>query len=262
LISLRKLASRLHEYREFDITTKNLFCLCVLLVSGSATFAADIPEYPFVFVVGRADIDTPPDIAVCSMNLHAVDPDPGKAESTVSERLKSVLAMLSVNHVSASDIESHDISKQTLTNNDYNAKDRAVIRGYDVSRSLKFTVRQLASLPAIETPLVGEPNIDNIDCRFDRTDRKDIEAGLLIKALQSARDQADKLAEPLGRHVTAAMAISKSPFESIAASFGQGGSFSIESASRMFKKSVMSDALLVPSTISLSASVNVLFKME
>jgi hypothetical protein len=34
------------------------------------------------------------------------------------------------------------------------------------------------------------------------------------------------------------------------------------SAERNFKKSVMPDALLIPSTISLSASVNVLFKME
>ncbi len=245
------------------MTTKKLFCLCVLLVSGAASFAADIPEYPFVFVVGRADIETPPDVAVCSLRLHAIDPDPGKAESTVNERLKSVLATLSANHVAASDIESHSINKQILTNNEYNAKDRAVIRGYDVSRSLKFTVRQLESLPEIETPLLGEPNIENIDCQFDRKDRKDIEDDLLVKALQSAKDQADKLAQPLGRHVGAAVAISKLPFDSIASSFGQGGVASIAvSAMRAFKKSAMPDELLVPSTISLSASVNVLFKMD
>jgi len=61
------------------MTTKKLFCLFVLLVCASVTLAADIPEYPFVFVVGRADIETPPDVAVCSLNLHAIDPDPGKA---------------------------------------------------------------------------------------------------------------------------------------------------------------------------------------
>jgi len=234
-----------------------------LLLCASATFAADIPEYPFVFVVGHADLDTAPDMAVCSVTLHAIDPDPGKADSTVNERLKSVLATLSAKHVSPGDIESFSINKQILTNNEYNAKGPAVIRGYDLSRSLKFTARQLDSLSAIESSMVGEPNIENINCRFDRKDRKDIEADLQTKALQSARDQADKLALPLGRHVTAAVAISKSPFDSVAAALGMGGfSSSAEFAGRMFKKSAAPDTLLVPSTISMSASVNVLFKME
>jgi Protein of unknown function (DUF541) len=146
----------------------------------------------------------------------------GKADSTVAERLKSVLATLSAKHVSPGDIESFSINKQILTNNEYGAKGPAVIRGYDVSRALKFTVRQLDSLPAIESSMVGEPNIENIYCRFDRKDRQSIEADLLTKALQSARDQAD----------------------------------------RMFKKSADPNLLLVPSTISMSATVNVLFKME
>ena len=186
-----------------------------------------------------------------------------RTDSTVAERLKSVLATLSAKHVSPGDIESFSINKQMLTNNEYGAKGPAVIRGYDVSRPLKFTARQLDSLPAIESSMAGEPNIENINCRFDRKDRKDIEADLLTKALQSARDQADKLAQPLGRHVTAAVAISKSPFDSIAGLLGLGGySSASELAGRMFKKSADPNLLLVPSTIYISASVNVLFKME
>jgi len=243
---------------------RHLCCLIGLLFCASDACAADIPEYPFVFVVGRAEIDTPPDMAVCSLTLRAIDPDPGKADSTIAERLKSVLATLSAKHVSPGDIESFSINKQMLTNNEYGAKGPAVIRGYDVSRTLKFTARQLDSLPAIESTMVGEPNIENINCRFDRKDRKAIEADLLTKALQFARDQADKLAQPLGRHVTAAVAISKLPFDSIAGAFGMGGYTSAYLvADRMFKKSVTAgDELLVPSTISISASVNVLFKME
>jgi uncharacterized protein YggE len=245
------------------MTSKQLYFFCGLLICASVTFAADIPEYPFVFVVGRADIDTPPDMAVCSLTLRAIDQDPGKAGSMVEDRLKAVLATLSAKHVSPADIESFSINKQILTNNEYNAKGAAVIRGYDVSRALKFTARQLDSLPAIESSMVGESNIENINCRFDRKDRKGIEAELLTKALQSARDQADKLAQPLGRHVTTAVAISKSPFDSIAASLGMGGYSSAgELSSRMFKKAAAPDELLVPSTIFMSATVNVLFKME
>ena len=64
---------------------------CILVLSASSAFAADIPDYPFVYVVGKADTDTPPNIAICSLTLRARDPDANKAAATVEERLKSVL---------------------------------------------------------------------------------------------------------------------------------------------------------------------------
>jgi hypothetical protein len=83
----------------------------------------------------------------------------------------------------------------------------------------------------------------------------------------SARDEGDKLAIPLGRHVTAAAAVSKVPLDSIAGAFGLGAGSAMERIDRMFKKSVSSDdlrsdELLVPSTIHLTVAVNVLFKRE
>lgn len=240
---------------------KHLCCFCGLLICASGAFAADIPDCPFAFVVGKADIDTPPNIATCTLTLRSIDQDPSKAESTVDGRLKSVLATLSAKHVSPNDIESFNINKQILMNEN-NEKEPAKIRGYDMSRSLKFTARQLESLPAIENSMVGASNIENINCRFDRTDRAAIEADLLTKAIQSAKDQANKIAQPLGRRVTAAVGVSKSPFDSIAASLLGGWSSASEQVGRMFKRSVTADDLLVPSTISMSATVNVLFKME
>jgi hypothetical protein len=38
------------------MTSKLLYFFCGLLICASVTIAADIPEYPFVFVVGRADL--------------------------------------------------------------------------------------------------------------------------------------------------------------------------------------------------------------
>jgi uncharacterized protein YggE len=197
------------------MTSKLSYCLFGLLLCVSAAFAADIPDYPFVFVVGKADIDTPPNIATCSLSLRSIDSDSGKAESAVDGRLRSVLATLSAKRISPNDIESSHIDKQIVLNDNRN-RESASIRGYDVSRQLKFTARQLDLLPSIEVSLMGSPNIESINCQFDRTDRAVIEADLLTKAIHSARDQADKLAEPLGRHVTVAVAVSKLPFDSIA----------------------------------------------
>jgi uncharacterized protein YggE len=246
------------------MTPKILSTMGLLLFVSSAP-AAEIPDYPFVFVVGKADVETPPNIATCSLTLRAREQDPGKAASIVDDRLKTVLATFKSNHIAPNDIESFTIEKQVLTNE--NDNQQTVIKGYDVWRNVKFTVRQLELVAPIEVSLVRSPNITNIDCRFDRTDRASMEADLLTKALHSARDEADKLAGPLGRHVTAAVAVSKVPFDAIAGSFGLGEGSAMEKIDRMFKKSVSADdlrgdELLVPSTVHMSVSVNVLFKME
>jgi uncharacterized protein YggE len=249
------------------MTQKVRYSLLVFLLCGSGAFAAEIPDYPFVFVVGKADIETPPNIATCSLTLRARELDPSKAASIVEDRLKSVLATLRTNHVAPSDIESFNVEKQALTNEN-NENERAVIKGYDVWRNVKFTVRQLESVAPIEVSLVRSPNITNINCRFDRTDRAAVEGDLLTKALHFAKDEAGRLVEPLGRHVAAAVAVSKVAFEAIGGSFGFGDNYAaMAKIDRMFKKSVGSDDLqgddlLVPSTIHMSVSVNVLFKME
>ena len=244
------------------MTPKVPLCLIGLLLYGTSTLAADIPDYPFVFVTGKAEIDTPPNLAICSLTIRAIDQDPGVAESTVDGRLKSVLGTLTVNDVAPSDIESFNISKQILSTA-YNEKEPAAIRGYDFTRSLQFKVRQLKSLPTIEGGFVGSPNVEQVNCQFDRTDRAAIEADLLTKAVHSAKDQADKLAKPLGRQVTTAEAVSQVPFYSIAGALAGGDQLAeLERTNRMFEKSLSADALLVPSTIHMSVWVNVLFKMN
>lgn len=232
-----------------------------LLACSVNAFAEDIPAYPFVFVTGNAEAETPPDIAACSLTIHAIDADAGKAESTVDSRLKALLNVLSQKGVAADDIESFNVNKQILSTA-YDEKQPATIRGYDLTRSLSFKVRQLKSLPAIEVEFIGAANLEQINCQFDRTDRHAIEADLVAKALRAAKDQAEKFATPLGRRVTTAQAISQIPFASIPDAFGLGNRATVERMDRMFRKSTTQDDLLVPATIHLQVGVNVLFRME
>jgi uncharacterized protein YggE len=232
-------------------------CACIP-VAG----AADIPEYPFVFVIGKADADLPPDMASCTLTLRARDPDPGKAATVVATRLQAVLTTLGANQVQAADIESFRVAKQAITSQ-RDLVDPVRIEGYELWRTLKFKLYRLDSLAPIVDSLTAAPNVTDLDCQFDRTDSAAQEAELLTKALHDARDQADRLAGPLGRHVVAAAAVSRSPFDSISSALGVGSQSNfLQARDRMFRKSVTADALLVPATIHLSASVNVLFRMD
>ena len=130
------------------MTSKVLCTLLGFFLCTSSAVAAAIPDYPFVFVVGNADVETPPNIATCSLTLRAREQDPGKAASIVDERLKAVLATFKTNHIGPHDVESFTIEKQVLTNENDNQE--TVIKGYDVWRNVKFTVRQLESVAPIE----------------------------------------------------------------------------------------------------------------
>ena len=171
-----------------------------------------------------------------------------------------MLATLQANHVAPADIESSRIDKQILTETDHDA---VTVKGYNVSRYMSFTVHALEALVPIEQSLIRAPNVADLTCQFDRTDRAIIESELMTKALKSARDEADKLAGPLGRHVTAATAVSKSPFSALSGPLGFGDPYAaMPGRDRMFKRTYSANDLLVPLTIQLTVSVNVLFKME
>jgi uncharacterized protein len=241
--------------------------LILLLAVASAATAGEIPDYPFIFVVGKADIDTPPNIATCTLLIRDRETEAVKATSSVEDRLKMVLKTLDSNKIAASDIESSRVEKQSLTDDSSEGKKQIGIVGYDVWRHVKFTVRQLDAVPPIEGAMLRAPNVTDFDCQFNRSDRAKVEDDLTTRALASAREQAEKMTGPLGRHVVAPVAISKVPLDSLAALFGVGGDYrGLEAMDRIFKRSVTAelrgDELLVPATIHLAMTVNVLFKME
>jgi hypothetical protein len=223
--------------------------------------ASELPDYPFVFAPGSADSKVAPDVAHCALTVNAREPDASKAAAAVQSRFEAVLAMFAANHVADADIEADKVDKNVLTENEHES---VSIKGYDLARHVSFTVRQLESLPSLEQSLLHASNVTDISCRFDRTDRAALEAELMTRALKSAREDAERLAAPLGRHVVAAMAVSKVPFSSIPGQFGFGDRemFSGAAERRMFKRTSVADELLVPGTIELSESVDVLFKVE
>jgi len=70
------------------MTPKILSTICL-----SYWYPAGLPPkfrtYPFVFVVGKADVEIAPNIASCSLTLRAREQDPAEAAAIVEDRLKA-----------------------------------------------------------------------------------------------------------------------------------------------------------------------------
>ncbi len=236
-----------------------LVLLAVFL--GTAAYASSLPNYPFEYVRGRAERKVPPNTATCSLTVVAIDPDPINAEAVVTREFSDVLAILAKAHVARFDIDASNIGKTALTNEDSHKNDAVKVRGYRISRGLKFKVEDLGQWAGIVKYLLVAKHIDDLSVEYGRSDHDAIEAKLELKAVADAKQKANTLAAAVGRRLGPVTAVSRIPFDSLGAAFGVASQqypspeFIDVSASR-------SDAMLIPPTIKISTSVNVVFKLE
>jgi len=236
----------------------------LLFLFASAAWPSSIPDYPFVFAQGTAVLKIAPNIVTCRLTIRAINVDPKHAQGIVNARLTELLAVLSKNRLLKDDVDASAVRKAIVTN-DYSRADPVQVRGYNVSRGVTFKVRDLGRWPAIADYLLGAKNIDNLTVEYDRIDRAALEADLITKAAADAKNRATHLAVSFGRRLGPPAAISPQPFASIGDTFGLGHSYGSQYAeARQFTIAVAAngDTFLVPPTISISASVNALFKLE
>ena len=73
--------------------------------------SAELPDFPFVFAVGQAESDFPPDIAKVSFQVLAYNEDPGIALSIVHKRSGELVNLFRESGIAEADIVSYEIDK-------------------------------------------------------------------------------------------------------------------------------------------------------
>jgi uncharacterized protein YggE len=143
---------------------------------------------------------------------------------------------------------------------------RNVPDGYEATRNVSVTVRDLARYPALLTSLLAMHGVNGGGGNFDRVDRGKVSAELVAEAAEAARRNGELMAAGLHRKVGAARAIARIPFAEIPQRFGFGGgavAFSgVALAAPKSRAMASDDSSLVPTSVTLSESVNVLFELQ
>lgn len=241
---------------------KKLYLALIMIVVASSVSASSLPEFPFVFAEGRAEVEHEPNKARVSFRLKAFDPTASKALATVRTRSKELLAFFSKQKIKKEDIEAYEIDKDIVRERkDYS---EFKILGYEVTRRFSITLHNLESYEPFAKKLMQMENVEKIHTVFGRTDRKQIEAKLVLKASADAKEQAQRMAEGFGKELGDVFAISQHGFYSFPAAFGlQGGSYKgrvLDMASG--GRPDDNDFLFVPSTIKFETKVTALFKLK
>jgi uncharacterized protein YggE len=239
--------------------------LPLALCASAICAASPVPDYPFIYAEGSANRDLPPDIATLGFTLTARHETSDGAIAQVQEAAGKALALLARAGIRDVDINAAQLNKSQQMRWDEKTR-RNVPDGYEATRGFSVTVRDLARYPALLTGLLAMPGANGGGGGFDRADHAKVSAELVAQAAEEARQNAERMAGGLHRKLGAARAIAQIPLAEIAGRFGFGSrvvAFSGRAAPKvMARAAAPEDASLVPSSISISESVNVLFELQ
>lgn len=236
-----------------------LITLLALLAAKSASSASPIPDFPCIAADGNASREVAPTDATIQLTVLAFSKSSDEATNTVQAALGKVITALKAEGVGEKMIRAHDIDKSAVRSRDNNTNKALEILGYEVSRKVELKLPDLANYPKIVRVLMTADHIANMSSSFDTSKREDVEAELTGEAFVKARKKADLLAKGAGVTIDRVYAVSNNSLEAIGQQFGLGYQSSLPS---LYGPNDAPDILLfVPSTIELSASVNILYKL-
>jgi uncharacterized protein YggE len=238
--------------------------LALTFVALGAT-ASPLPEYPFLFTSGTSRSEVPPDVVHLSFTVAARDKDAKVAVASVESTFKSVMAILLAADIRETDIDASAVDKTPRSHWDGSSK-QTLPDGYDVSRKIVFTARDLTKYPQMMKSLLALTGTKEFDATFERSDRGKIEADLFALAAKDANVRAQQMAAQFGRKLGPVRAVAQIPFSSISNEFGlnyEGSSVPAPAvAMELAERNKSLDRFLAPVTITISESVNVIYELQ
>ena len=239
---------------------KRYIAMLLSMVVASSAYASLLPEFPFVFAQGRAEAEHAPDKAVVRFRVKAFDATPSNALAVVRARSKDLVAFFAKHKIQKENIEAYEIDKDVVR--DRENREELKILGYEVTQRFSVTLLALETYEPIAKKLMAMENVESIRTEFDRTDRKQIETELALKASADAREQAENLAKGFGKELGDVFAISQQGFSIVSDVFVLPGDHVGDNIMYSMAGPDDDDFLFVPSTITFEGNVMALFKLK
>jgi uncharacterized protein YggE len=170
-----------------------LFLLCLVL--PIRVFAeGGLPEKPYIYVEGNAEIQKPADFVTLRFDLVARAPEQPKANQEVQSKANKIFPLLKGLKVADTDVIAEDLRSEPEfeEGEEYSTK-RGKFIGYKVTRPFKVKVRDVTVFPKLADELIGGGGVEfsGIEGGLSKEKEKQIEAELWQKALTSAREKAE-----------------------------------------------------------------------
>jgi len=192
----------------------------VLLACASlplSAFAQDgLPDKPYIYVEGTAEIEKPADMVRLRFQLVARNADQAKANQEVQTKANKIFALLNERKIADADVIASDIrSEPQFEKSDEIGSKRGKLIGYSVTRTFSVSVRDLKVFAGLVDELLAVAGLEfsGIDAALSR--EKEVEEEVWGKALKNAREKAEKTVKATDMKIDSVFALSPVAFPRI-----------------------------------------------
>ncbi len=185
-----------------------LAAVATALLFAMPAFAQD-PQVATLAASGNGAVEVTPDIAVVTLGVTSRAGTASAALAQNSTELTNALAAIRAGGVADKDIATSDFSIYPVTEQQDGQQTRPPkIIGYEVSNTVRVTIRDIASSGSLLDHVVsaGANRVSGI--RFDVADRTSAEDEALKAAIADARKQAALMAEAAGVKLVRILSVS------------------------------------------------------
>lgn len=230
--------------------------LLCLVLPISVLAQGGLPDKPYIYVEGKAEIEKPADMVTLRFGLVARNADQSKANQEVQTKATKILSLLDQRKVAKTDVDATDLkSEPQYENEDESDSKRGKIIGYSVGRSFTVKVRDVTAFPKLVDELLAIAGVEFSGIDGGLSKEKEMQDEVSDNAMKNARERAEKTLQAVGMKIDSIFAVSPVAFPEI-----QRGIFglrapSAESESALPSQGYTSEYRLAPITVSQSVHV-------
>ena len=194
---------------------KKLVLLAFAILPLSALAQGGLPDKPYIYVEGKAEIEKPADMVTLRFDLVARHADQAKANQEVQAKANKIFALLKERKIEENDVIASDLQSEPQYEERESGRKQGKVIGYAVTRSFSVKVRDITAFAKMVDELLamGGTEFSGIDPGLIK--EKEVTEELFEKALTNARERADKTLKTMDMKVDSVFGVSAAPFPEI-----------------------------------------------
>jgi uncharacterized protein len=167
-----------------------------------------LPDKPYIYVEGRAEIEKQADMVTLRFDLATRNPDQAKANQEVQAKANKIFALLKERKIAENDVDASDIKSEPQFEINEESGRKGKLTGYKVTRTFVVKVREIQAFAQLVDELMAIAGVEFSGIEPGLSTEKEVRAEILEKALTDARTQAEKTLQAVGMKIDSIFAVS------------------------------------------------------
>ncbi|MDQ3545754.1 MAG: SIMPL domain-containing protein [Verrucomicrobiota bacterium] len=231
----------------------------LLLLPGILFAEGGLPNEPYIYVEGKAEIKKAADLVTLRFELVTRNADLTKANQEVQAKASKILTMLDEQKVAQDDVVASDLrSEPQFQQEPGRPEDQGKVIGYVVRRPFVVKVRDLNRFPKLVDDLIALGGVEFSGISEGLAKEEEVEDEAWGTALADARSKAEKTLRTTDMKIRSVFAISPVNFPEISSRIF-GGSMVAQSSAAYSERANVNPNQYRLTPVTVSQSVHVIY---